>query len=556
MKSIRFTAPPGASERICRRVKTRTYLKHAMSRIEMKLKARLSVLRGALPSLGLVGMLWLAAQMPVCATRGLLSRGNVISFVDHDLKVVQKFCLRVDGKPFYMTNIQVRLDKLRYAWGWDAAAREALIARAAADGFNTVSIPIHWVEVEPEKDKFDGAILDEYLGLALKYQLKVELLWFGQNSGGHVQWLGDPRSNPVHLRTPDYVLYSPKPGASETTSEYKIRRDMSDYSLDLADRRLMEREAYVLGKMMRRIAWWDKANGSKHTVIGVQLGNEVRGRNKKGFPASLIIDYMNELGDAVKNSPYSVWTRMNCVWGDHTSRIEANEKLRAGSGTNIDFIGIDLYTSNPSTIRGILPNKGINYRMIMECGAEVSNAAQLQLAALSGNNAYDHYDMCGPDGHGLYDRSGTVGFTPNGTYIDDVRTVNRLINSANVDIATNAHGNGLYVHNWSGKSAAATTGVDGVNFTPESSSSQALSIRRSDSEIILMSTKGGAFTYPEKLGIHGASKGYFDRDNNWVDEGSVLFTGTSISPEPGVTVRLTRSQTSGAARNRKSEQIQ
>ena len=45
------------------------------------------------------------------------------------------------------------------------------------------------------------------------------MLWFGANSGGHVQWLGRPNKNAVHLRTPDYVLYSPSPSSKETTSE-------------------------------------------------------------------------------------------------------------------------------------------------------------------------------------------------------------------------------------------------------------------------------------------------------------------------------------------------
>ena len=115
-----------------------------------------------------------------------------ISYVDLSLSGSQKYVLRVDGRPFYMTNIQVRLDKLRYYWNWNANARNAIIAQAASDGFNTVSIPIHWYEIEPTKDNFNWTILDEYLNLIARYNLKMELLWFGANSGGHVQWLGSP----------------------------------------------------------------------------------------------------------------------------------------------------------------------------------------------------------------------------------------------------------------------------------------------------------------------------------------------------------------------------
>ena len=472
---------------------------------------------------------------------------QAISYVDHDLNIAQKYFLRVDGNPFYMTNIQIRVEKLRYRWGWDLGALDAIIAQAAADGFNTVSIPIHWYEVEKSKDNFDWTILDEYLNLVSKYNIKMELLWFSHNSGGQVQWLSSD-----HLRVPDYVLYSPNPRSTTTTSEYSLRRDQSNYTLDLDDKKLAARESYVLGEVMGHIALWDKANGSKHTVIGVQLGNEVTGYDFNGetFTSAQVISYMNQLGGAVKKSQYPVWTRINCVWGMEFDRIDVNEAMRALSGSYIDFIGIDLYKGGSSTIRNALPYKGLNYRMIMESEAEVSNAAQVQLAALSGNSAYDYYDMCGPDGHGLYDRSGNQGFLPHGKYIDEVRAVNKLLNSDLVDIALNANGYGLFVHNWSGNSKQATKGVEGIFFTPKDSTSQAISIRRSNTEIVLMNTKGGMFTFSDSLNINGASIGFFDKENKWVLQGSVPYTKTTITPPAGVTVRLTRLDTKELNGNR------
>lgn len=456
--------------------------------------------------------------------------------MDCTLNGSQKYVLRVDDKPFYMTNIQIRLDKLKHHWGWDQAAREAIITQAAADGFNTISIPIHWREVEPNKDQFDWTVLDEHLSLATKYNLKMELLWFSQNSGGQVQWL---KSN--QLRVPDYVLYSPAKDSKTTASEFSIRRDMSDYTMDLDDKKLMEREAYVLGKVMEHIAVWDKANGSKHTVVGVQLGNEVTGYdfNSETYSSAQVISYLSQLGQAVKKSPYSVWTRVNSIWGMEQGRIEVNEALRSVYGSGIDFVGIDLYKASPSIIQSVLPYKGSNYRMIMECEAEVSNAARIQLAALSGNNAYDHYDMCGPDGHGLYDRDKNNGFTPHGKYIEEVRVVNKLLNSDIVDVALNAQGYGLFVHNWAGNSKQTTIGVEGVKFTPKDSTSQAISILRSNTEIVLMNTNGGVFTYPESLNIKSASVGYFDSNNRWVKQGDISYSNTSITPFSGTTVLLT-----------------
>jgi len=468
-----------------------------------------------------------------------------VSHVDTSLKGSQKFTLRVDGKPFYMTNVQVRLDKLRYAWGWDAAAREAILARAAADGFNTVSLPIHWYEVEPSKDEFRWDILDEYLSVAQKHGLKVELLWFGQNSGGHAQWLGDPKTDPVHLRTPDYVLYSPGPGSKETTSDYTIRREMSAYSLDLADERMKEREAYVLGKVMDHVADWDAANGSKRTVIGVQLGNEVAGI-KVQFPDSLVISYMSHVGEAVKKSRYSTWTRMNCVYSHVVTRVMANETLRANGGTNIDFVGIDTYRHHFRTDRQFIesmrtnvPETGKNYKMVMEANGSIPVSAILPVAALSGNSTFAFYEMIGPDNYGLYEREGDMGFKPRGSYIEDVRTVNRLFVGAMTDLALNASGAGLFVHNWTGDTNTPTVSADGIAFTPASRDSQAISIKRSKDEIVLLNSKGGRFDLPESLKIKRVSKGYFDKDNVWVDQGEVPFTKSGISPPAGTIVRLT-----------------
>jgi hypothetical protein len=290
---------------------------------------------------------------------------------------------------------------------------------------------------------------------------------------------------------------------------------------------------------MEHISVWDAANGSKHTVIGVQVGNEVTGINHLSFPAPLVISYISNVASAVKSSPYVVWTRLNCVNGETKSRLDANESQRLGAGTNIDFVGIDLYGISPSNVRSVLSYRRGNYRMIMESGAEIPNAAQYQLAALSGNCAYDYYDMCSPDGHALYDRSNNTSFTPHGVYINDVRAVNKMLNSDIEDIALNAQGYGLFVHNWAGNSPAATTGIEGISFTPATATSQAITILRNNTEIVLMNSKGGTFNYPSSLGVKNASKGHFDDKNKWVNEGSIDYSSTSLTAPVGMAIRLT-----------------
>lgn len=501
----------------------------------------------------LVGLVSLASATisSGAAARTEPSHGSAttISWVDTSLKGSEKYVLRVDGKPFYMTSIQIRLDKLRYWWGFDAAAREAMFTQAGRDGFNTVALPIHWYEVEPAKGKFDWAILDEYLDLARKNHLKVELLWFGQNSGGRVQWLGAPE-NPIHLRTPDYVLNSPGNRSALTTSDYSIRRDLSNYTLDLADERLKNREMYVLAHVMNHVADWDASAGSPHTVIGVQLNNEVRSpvdsdkvfNTESAFPAPLIVSYMSSIGQAVKNSRYVVWTRLNCVPVDANSRIDANEFQRVRHGTGIDFVATDLYGYDAGTIRTILPHSRNNYRMIAEAGGDVPEAPLFQLAALSGDTAYIYYELLGPDNHGIYDRDGLMGFKQRGAYVDNVRSINKLLNSDMRDVALKSQGHSLYVHNWTGSLKEESIGVLGISFVPGARNSQAISIARGDREVVLMNTLGGTFSLPPALHVADATTGYFDANDKWVAKGPVQYGQAGISPAPGTTVRLVLSK--------------
>lgn len=477
-------------------------------------------------------------------------RQQLVSNVDTSLEGAQKYVLRVKGMPFYMTNIQVRLDLLRYSEGWDMELCDKLMAQIAADGFNTVSVPVHWYEVEPEKGKFDWTVLDSYLELVKKHGLKMEMLWFGANSGGHVQWLGRPGKNAVHLRTPDYVLYSSSPSSKETTSEFTIRRDMSDYTLDIADDRLRERETYVLGKVMEHIVVWDMANGKQHPIIGVQINNEFVGQ-RMAFPNSLAISYLNSVAGAVKQSDYVVWTRANCVFWNVNGRIYENEAhRRSPEQTNLDFVGIDTYRHHfPSdasfiaSMRNNLPYVEKNFRMIMETNSGIPVSAQMHLAALSGNAAFDYYSV-----EALYGKDGDK-IVPLVKHLDDIRRMNKVLLSDPADLATKAHGYGLFVHNWEGVNSAASTSNSGITYVPAYPTSQGISIQRSDTEVVLMSTGGGRFTLPKSIQVKNASYGYFDKKNQWVKQGDIslgrqqLFDSapdknSSISMEAGSTVLL------------------
>ena len=449
---------------------------------------------------------------------------QIVSYVDHSLSNgAEKFVLRVDGKPYYGTNIQIRLDKLYGYNGWTDEEMESVMKQAAADGFNTVSIPLFWREVEPEKDVFDWTILDKYLNWCHKYGLKMELLWFSWSSGGRVQYLINYNGVKTS-RDPDYVC------SLQGTSEFRVLRSSWEPTLDWRDTDLRARDTYVLSRIMEHIALWDANNGNPHTVIGVQLGNEARTHDANTATAAEIIEYYSHVGSAVKNSKYSVWTRLNCVSNETYGRTQANENKRNNGGTNIDFVGIDLYGGSTGDVKGNiwgqLPAYGKNYRMIMECDAGKSSAPFFQMAALAGDKAFDYYNYCVVDGNCLYGNSGHT-LVAKG-HVPLVRQRNKMLNMDIQDVALKSHGRSLYVYNYAGSSTAPESGIEGIVFTPSAASTQAVAIRRSSNELVLLSTSTGSFTLPATISIGSAETGYFDADNKWVKEGEASFDGQVV----------------------------
>lgn len=450
---------------------------------------------------------------------------QTISYVDLSLNGSEKYVLRVDGRPYYGTEIQMRPDKLRGYEGWSESEIEATFKRAALDGFNTLSIPLFWSEVEPEKNHFDWSILDRYLGWCKKYGVKAEILWFSWSSGGRVQWLWNGAKGKYQLRTPDYVC------SIDGKSEFNMLRTQWEYSLDWRDQNLINREIYVLGRVMDHIALWDANNDSPHVVIGVQLGNEARAHGGNSATAAEIINFYHQVGSAVKNSKYVTWTRLNCVSYETSGRTSANESKRNNGGTNIDFVGIDIYGTSASSVKGDingqLGTNGKNYRMIMEIDAKDSWSPIYQMAALAGNKAFNYYNMGPVDGNGLYANNGHV-LTAR-EHITLVRQRNKILNLANQDIALRSHGNGLYVYNYSAQNSNPETGLLGIVFTPDTNNTQAIAVRHSSSQIALLSTAQGSFALPASLNAISAQKGHFDEYNRWVKEGDVTIANNRIS---------------------------
>ncbi len=250
------------------------------------------------------------------------------------------------GEPYLLYGVQVRLDRAITAFKVATAAEydkyiEPYFAKTAEVGFKTVIFPIHWKQIEVTKDTYSFNLLKIYYDYAKKYDLNVQLLWFGSDVCG---W----GSN-----SPNYIW--------EDTKTYSRLIDYPEV-LNLYDADTIEREMLAFGKLLE---WLYEYDTDMRTVC-IQLENEANATAASGPETDswtdkdtvdattwvagqkqAVYNIMDALGRMVKSGPYRCVTRTNLVYyqclynGVNNHQIEEVASLEG-----MDLVGIDSYQSS------------------------------------------------------------------------------------------------------------------------------------------------------------------------------------------------------------------
>lgn len=331
-----------------------------------------------------------------------------------------KTFIEVEGEPFAYIGASIRTDAFMNCDLYTYEELEVLFKEAKELGVTCVQVPVEWKDMENEKDQWDFSYLHSILIFANRYDLKMELLWFGTNM------VGDTHSNTV----PDYILRDGKTYKkldALRTGEYWNYYGLMWY-LDFNDPDLMEREANAVKKMMDYVYQWDSEHGGKKPVIGVQVLNEAdaffRWRidqySVKDPLTGEIMSYeeglkkvsqsLDYLGKAVKSCKYKVYTRTNLADSTGGSVYEGGltgtenvkdlpDFARAFFDLEgIDIVGDDSYKDDISVIKGIAYMYGQktegNFAHFAENDGSYSRTPQLILTAFSVGAGYSIYDLC------------------------------------------------------------------------------------------------------------------------------------------------------------------
>ncbi|WP_066195782.1 CBM96 family carbohydrate-binding protein [Gracilibacillus timonensis] len=411
------------------------------------------------------------------------------------------------------------------------------------------------------EDVYDWSKVDKLIEWASEADIKLELMWFGSNTSKRT----------VDFRVPYYVLRNYQKAESSTgevlrnkSSNVSLDKVVYEFVMSQNDPNLRQQEYAVLKTLFDHVADYNYQHGDEKTVVGVQLNNEPGGEIHGGrsydpyaeeqydaggyssenrFIYDTFYIWAQNLGDAVKESDYPVWTRMNF----HSSQfyfLYKNEEARAdGETTSIDFVGYDPYIhTTDEAIRfgqGLWDDKqyypynyGHNLPMIMETNGENTNSDYLDISTIAGGAVYNIYQYLSRDNYmGLY-KYGEDGPEVSNSNIEHIRKTNLWLQQLWYDLATKqpgaAGGTELKFFNELAKDSTTVTqkirGIDVVYTTDNKG--VGIAVEKDDKTVALASKTASDFELKNLL-LYGPvtmTKGYYDEHADWVSTSTKSFT--------------------------------
>lgn len=448
---------------------------------------------------------------------------------------------------------------------------------------------------------YDYTWVDKVVDWADAADLKLEFLWFGTDTtkisaDGRLPYyvIRNYQKSFRDAANPDAIVGEKTPDDKKYPGTYRSEW-LWWFLMCKNDSNLQEKEYNALKSLYDHIAEDSQVRG-KRVVFGCDISNESATTIRSGS-GRCQCDYCNDiwqngdgiistqkyksqgifnydsywrwtqnLGKAVKDSKYPVWTRIN----QHTNRsdyVYRNENAKAnGDVTYVDFVGYDPYISSvDEALRygtGLYPdtkydqyNYGNNLPMVMETSGTQKKSDFLNIATIAGGSTYNIYNMLARDGNDLYinrtDDDGNDYYVNANSNIENIRQTNHWLNTMWNALATmqpeNAGGSKLIFFNeWANGKADIDKYVGGINVNYSTDAQGVgIAVEESDTSFVLASKHAATFTL-RQLGpysVTGLELGYFDVNNQWVKTGDKEYAaeGNDILIQMGdyETARLT-----------------
>ncbi|MBO5089285.1 MAG: DUF4978 domain-containing protein [Clostridia bacterium] len=244
-----------------------------------------------------------------------------------------------NGAPYLYYAMHLRIDHLRKTSDEELARLnyDTYAKQVKADGWDTVIVYISWSRIY-DGEKYDFSDLEYQYSVAKKYDLKVHINWFGYDVcgfGGYMPWQeGDLEKYPCLSGMDGSPLLS-------ANNEY-----IPDFS-----QQIFLDESY---DAIQQVCAWLNVNDTDRRTVAIQLENEP-GNTEGGNGLWMsqftnMANHLNNLGKAVKESPYSMVTYLNLMsagFSEETEGYDIKGRIHHLIDKEyIDIVGWDLYTND------------------------------------------------------------------------------------------------------------------------------------------------------------------------------------------------------------------
>lgn len=223
---------------------------------------------------------------------------------------------QTDERPELILSALLRTDLLLNADFLTSKETEDYFAIAKETSMNCLDLTIMWSQIEKEPGKYDFTDMEYYLQYAKKYNLKLNLIWYGSFVDGETH----------SVNIPSYIY--------EDHKTYPIIADLFDYAnygrcliMDYSHPNLLQRESKAIYELMNYVQSWNEKEDDYDPIIMVQIGQGIDRFQRWRIDAYQIKDedgqlysyekawnlaktYVNEIAKGVKYSAYRALTRI------------------------------------------------------------------------------------------------------------------------------------------------------------------------------------------------------------------------------------------------------
>ena len=458
-----------------------------------------------------------------------------------------------NGAPYIALSTEVLFNLIKDADMKDAEDTEKYFKLASEYGFNTMDVPIEWSMIEKDDNVFDYKWIKAFLDYAKKYNLKLNLLWYGS--------LTDGQTHTANI--PSYV--------SKNEAKYSKIANILRYGvfgdlviMDWTDKDLLQDESYAIYSLFNYIYDWSKDN-SYDPVVMVQIGQGtdrfVRWRieqyellDENGeyldneYSWNMINGYIKAISKAVKMSSYRALTRVEfCEQNAVTNYVRNIKDIET-----IDIVCPTYLHSIGNTVAGITNFKEEYSNMPIinaENWAKDYNDKQVLATMSIGGVGYVSFQLSNPSYYVSkaegdlfrrydYDTNEFVEINNRATLTKNIQlgllkaysvvASTKQSNFVPLGINSSLKTDIQNVYTRSGVMASYNKAKDGLGF-----------IISKDNYIYAFSTCDAELLFTN-VTFTTASEGYFDEFASWVNEGSVALTNSNlgISLEAGKLYRI------------------